>query len=1085
MRRSAHEIADRGHHPRVVLRVQRELDLPFVRRGAGALGRVTRDRREIDRLRPQRVFLDLGQVEQVVDGCQQPCGIAANPAERLPLAGAAARHGQGHNAEHGVQRGADFLTEVGQHVGLHAFGRFGAPGLGGQPLLRVAGVVHEQGGGADRQDRQDPVADYVRQIIAKPGQKSADHDHQADHAAEDPQAGAFLVEHGSGHQRRIDDAVGQRVGAEQIDDEGSGADGVDDRQKPARGMLRNQSEPTRRHTVTSFATSRRERRIRPIGLILQNPTNQDTRAVKKILGAHGLVGIVAAVLITNKDHAHWDAGRGEGGGIVGGRAAEAQDGDRLGLRGGLQPRHDRGVDVTHGGAGLGPKVETDAAALLDAADDAADGFVQFRQHRLVIGADVEAEVEGAGNNGETVRGGIGVEAAQGAGHRDAALVVASPKRIKRHGELGPGGRGVAAKPPGQADMIVPAFDPRVGVAEIARDAGADRDRAPGLDQAWRLFDVQFEIGADARRIEMAGAGAQGIGVAAALGDMVSQGAAGIDAADVQGTVGQRAQAAAAADVGDLEPDAFLGADAHHDDVALGLQIQRAQRRHGDQSGEDAGGTVEVAAMRHGIEMRADDQGRRRAVAARQGHVKVGGGVMTDVKTKCHGSLRDGGVGALLTGSIRIARDARFIEAIAAQLIEQVLNQRALGSNGLADRLRFENRHGDRSEGLASGYYWLSRQQRLDGWLATRKGITAMSGSDASSAGIIGSSSDDNIGEMLRETADRLFQAHCDTATQRSADQGEWPATLWAAVEEAGLTRALVPEAAGGFGVAMADALSLLRVAGSHAVPVPLAETMLASWLLAGAGLTIPNGPLTVGPVREGERVTLTPMNGGWRVAGTITRIPWARNVDRLVVLADGHVALVDRAAWSIEPGENIAREPRDTVRLEGPVIAAAPSPTTGLDLMAIGAAMRTQQIAGALTRLTAMTTQYAQERVQFGRPIGKFQAVQQNLAAMAGQTAAAVAAADLAADAVADGARMLPIAAGKARAGEAAGIAAGIAHQVHGAIGFTFEHSLHFLTRRLWSWRDEFGKDAVWNRRLGHHMAGVGADGVWAAITAG
>ena len=86
---------------------------------------------------------------------------------------------------------------------------------------------------------------------------------------------------------------------------------------------------------------------------------------------------------------------------------------------------------------------------------------------------------------------------------------------------------------------------------------------------------------------------------------------------------------------------------------------------------------------------------------------------------------------------------------------------------------------------------------------------------------------DSEGSMLRETADRLFTAHCDTAVRRSADQGAWPASLWAAVEEAGLHRALVPEAAGGFGVAVADALSLLKVAGAHAAPIPLAETMLA------------------------------------------------------------------------------------------------------------------------------------------------------------------------------------------------------------------------------------------------------------------
>lgn len=347
-----------------------------------------------------------------------------------------------------------------------------------------------------------------------------------------------------------------------------------------------------------------------------------------------------------------------------------------------------------------------------------------------------------------------------------------------------------------------------------------------------------------------------------------------------------------------------------------------------------------------------------------------------------------------------------------------------------------------------------------------------------------SSSNEGVGAMLRETATRLFQAHCDTATQRSADQGAWPSALWSVVEEAGLHHALVPEEAGGFGVAVPDALSLLRVAGAHAVPLPLPETMLASWLMACAGLEIPNGALTVGPVRNGESVSLTQADGGWRVSGTITRLPWARDVSHIVVLAGTSVALVGKESCSIDAGENVAREPRDTVRLSGHAIAVGPTRWTAADLIAVGAAMRTQQIAGALTRLTEMTTQYAQERVQFGRPIGKFQAVQQSVAVMAGQAAAAVAAADLAAEAVADGMKILPIAAAKARAGEAAGIAAGIAHQVYGAIGFTFEHNLQFLTRRLWSWRDEFGNEPSWNRLIGRHMAQAGADKLWAEITA-
>ena len=347
---------------------------------------------------------------------------------------------------------------------------------------------------------------------------------------------------------------------------------------------------------------------------------------------------------------------------------------------------------------------------------------------------------------------------------------------------------------------------------------------------------------------------------------------------------------------------------------------------------------------------------------------------------------------------------------------------------------------------------------------------------------------DSTGALLRETASRVFQESCGTAVQRSADGGAWQQAAWDALAEAGLHRALLPEAAGGYGVPIPDALSLLRVAAEHAVPLPLAETMLAHWLLGGVGLAEPGGPLTVAPATTDDALTIAPEGGGFRVRGAVSRVPWGRDVGAAAVLAsDGQatwVALVPSSAWTCEHGQNVAREPRDTMTIDGLALAAVVSPYDAGTLRAVGAAMRVQQIAGALTRLTAMTTQYAQDRTQFGRPIGKFQAVQQNLAVLAGQAAAAVAAADIAAEAVENGVKMLPIAAAKARAGEAAGIGAAIAHQVHGAIGFTAEHGLQFLTRRLWSWRDEFGNEAAWNRFVGRHMAAAGADRLWAEIVA-
>lgn len=355
-----------------------------------------------------------------------------------------------------------------------------------------------------------------------------------------------------------------------------------------------------------------------------------------------------------------------------------------------------------------------------------------------------------------------------------------------------------------------------------------------------------------------------------------------------------------------------------------------------------------------------------------------------------------------------------------------------------------------------------------------------------------------MGEMrnlIREAAERLFEKHCGAETMRRADGGEFPQALWRALTEAGYTAALVPESAGGAGLEMSDALSLLVSAGRHAVPAPLAETMLAGWLLSAAGIALPEGPLaavgplTVAPVRERDVLTAKRDGAGWRIEGTATRVPWARQCGAIVVLAESEgksvVALVSRADCAIKDGHNIAGEPRDELVFSGTKsLQAGPSPISAGALRALGAVMRSAQMAGALQSVLETSVQYACERVQFGRPIGRFQAIQQNLAVLAGQAAAAMAAAEAAIEAAARDLNSMAIAAAKIRAGEAAGIGAAIAHQVHGAIGFTQEHRLHYSTRRLWSWRDEFGNEAYWARRLGGEVAMAGADRLWQGITA-
>ncbi len=154
----------------------------------------------------------------------------------------------------------------------------------------------------------------------------------------------------------------------------------------------------------------------------------------------------------------------------------------------------------------------------------------------------------------------------------------------------------------------------------------------------------------------------------------------------------------------------------------------------------------------------------------------------------------------------------------------------------------------------------------------------------------------------------------------------------------------------------------------------------------------------------------------------------------------------------------------------------------------IGAFIRVAQAAGAMDAALAMSIDYVNTRQQFGKPLGKFQAVQQVLAIFATE-AAAVNVAGAAAAAALDraggdaDAALFEIASAKLRTNKAIGQATSIAHQVHGAIGFTREYDLHKLTGLLLDWRSDHGNDAWWADVLGGMTAKLGAAGLWHEVT--
>jgi acyl-CoA dehydrogenase len=347
------------------------------------------------------------------------------------------------------------------------------------------------------------------------------------------------------------------------------------------------------------------------------------------------------------------------------------------------------------------------------------------------------------------------------------------------------------------------------------------------------------------------------------------------------------------------------------------------------------------------------------------------------------------------------------------------------------------------------------------------------------------------GSLVAETVTRILAAHADPRTINRAEGNGWRQPLWQALVEAGLTLAWVPEAQGGSGGSLTDGFEILRVAGRFAAPIPLAETLLAGWLLSSAGISSPARPMTIAPVRPVDRITL---NADGTLSGRARGVPFAAGSQHLAVLATGatgpSVALVETGACRLAEGVSLAGDPLNVVTFDhAPVVHAAPA-DAGFDqtsLLLMGATVRSVETAGALEAILSLSVDYANERIAFERPIGKFQAVQHNLARLAGEVAAAMVASGSAANAIAntkafDDAVFLETASAKIRSADAADAGSMIAHQVHGAIGFTMEHILHRFTLRMLAWRDDFGSESYWAVALGNLVAARGAGDFWPLI---
>ncbi len=313
-------------------------------------------------------------------------------------------------------------------------------------------------------------------------------------------------------------------------------------------------------------------------------------------------------------------------------------------------------------------------------------------------------------------------------------------------------------------------------------------------------------------------------------------------------------------------------------------------------------------------------------------------------------------------------------------------------------------------------------------------------------------------DLFADAARQLLQGECTPARVRAIEAGGSPRALWQSLEQAGFADALVPEHAGGAGLALAQLFDVWSQAGAHALPVPLGETMLARALLAGAGAERPPGAIALA-------------QGLLQPDGSLHCAPV-----RLGAVADS--VLVQHAqGCSLLPVAQAQSEPAAfcldvNLRWSADQVPAAPAPAIalpdGLDLRTLQAGLVAAQLAGALMEVFQRTLQYANDRQQFGRPIGKFQAIQHQLAVMSEHVFAARMAARLGCAGQGIFPERLRVAVAKARCSQAALAVAEAAHAIHGAMGFTEEYDLQLLTRRLHAWRQTAGSESYW-----HGVAGA------------
>jgi acyl-CoA dehydrogenase len=312
--------------------------------------------------------------------------------------------------------------------------------------------------------------------------------------------------------------------------------------------------------------------------------------------------------------------------------------------------------------------------------------------------------------------------------------------------------------------------------------------------------------------------------------------------------------------------------------------------------------------------------------------------------------------------------------------------------------------------------------------------------------------------MFTEAIEAILRDHATPETIRAIEKGGAASPVWDALEEAGFLELLTPESAGGAGLSLPAVAPVFTALGRYAMPLPFAQSIAARALLHGAHAPVPGAMTTLaGACRRQADGALE-----------ASHVPFGMLCDHVLANVDGELVLLDATRAERRPC-GVHGSAAGTLSWRPAAVPAALS-SNGEAVLLFSAAIHAAAIAGAMDRVFGMTLQYCNDRSQFGKSIGKFQAVQHQLSVMAQHVASAGMAAELAFSGDGVVPERLATAIAKARTSMAVPLVASTAHALHGAIGVTAEYDLQLYTRRMHEWRMADGSEAFWNRMVGNAL---------------